>query len=637
MLESSDSEVTTAIEFLSEVFDKGLKGHKEVELRKYLLYRRGLSKIQVDLAFRIYHNRIKNLKVAGNADRQEVTMPKTASDGYNFLLPTNRARGIDVINKFLDMENNYCDVLECLIEEYWKNLGMMADRKQIAISRKELEPIFLRISKLFMFHKKFKVDLKARKDKFGQLFVRHFDAFRDYAEYMKDCNNIIWGMRKHIYDKKLKEALEHLRSTSRRPNDDMMDLILSPIFRIKEYKSFIDDLYSLADKNHETDYQYLGKASRRIGRVVRRVDMHKHGIINKNEMNKVQQFLDTQCNIIIPHRRIVRRGMMIRRTTTLIARNKFYLFFLFNDVLLWTTRKGELQNLVFLQDCEVRPSDSKYNQAKKFEIVATGQRYKYYKHLKLECKDPRQRNEWFDAIKKAIAGVKDVSTKDVKRNNLGEADMVKWVENKSKEPKSQASDLISPKYENSNDQKEGEQSDALVESEEEEEGRPVHRRLQSERNFLVEDFNDTFLPLEEMSATSETEQDLLLETEDNYGHSMSLLFPSTDGTTPKRTSTVSIKRIQEQKTTFSGNIIRNKDASPKEMIIPNNTNVALGVQSFSGTVTQPESVIINDLTKTPYSSIYPGKKKSVIFRQRQSASSDVPESSSYTIRLNTFD
>jgi len=637
MLDTPDSVVTTAVEFLSEVFDKGLKGHKEVELRKYLLYRRGLTKAQVDLAFRIYHNRIKNPKVAGNADRQEVTMPKIESGGYNFLLPTNRARGINVISKFLVMESNYCDVLECLIEEYWKHLGMMADRKQIAIPRKELEPIFLRISKLFIFHKKFWVDLKARKDKFGQLFVRHFDAFRDYVEYMKDCNNMIWRMRAHIYDKKLREALEHLRSICRRPNDEMMDLILSPIFRIKDYKSFIDDLYSLADKNQETDYQYLGKASRRIGRVVRWVDMHKHGIINKNEMNKVQQFLDTQCNIIIPHRRIVRRGMMIRRTTSLIARNKFNLFFLFNDVLLWTTRKGELQNLVFLQDSEVRPSDSKYNQAKKFEVVAKGQSYKYHKHLKLECKDPRQRNEWFDAIKKAIAGVKDVSTKDVKRNKLGEADLVKYIENISEEPKSQATDLLSPKYEKSNDQKEGEQSDTVVESEEEDEGRPVHRRLQSERNFLAQDFNDTFLPLEEMSATSETEQDLLLETEGNYGHSMSLLFPNADGTAPKRTSTFSIKRIQEQKTTSSGNIIRNKDASPKEMKIPNTSNIDLGVKSFCGNVGQPDSIIINNLTENPYSSNYPGKKKNVIYRQRQSAGSDVAASSSYTIRLNTLD
>merc|ERR1719397_1031730 len=297
---------------------------------------------------------------------------------------------------------------------------------------------------------------------------------------------------------------------------------------------------------------------------------------------------------------------MVRRTTTLLAKNKLYLFFLFNDVLLWTTRKGKLQNLVFLQDSEVRPSDSKVNQAKKFEVVAKGQSYKYYKHLKLECKDPRQRNDWFDAIKKAIAEVKDVSTKDGMRNKLGGADLMKWIENISEEPKSQTSDLFSRKYENSNDLKEGEQSDKIVESEDEDAGYPVHRRLQSERNFLAQDFKDTFLPLEDISATSETEQDILLETEGGYGHSMGLLFPNTDGTACKRTGTLPIKRIQEQKTTSSGNIFLNKDASPNELNIPNNFNVALGAKSFSGSVG----------------------------RQRQWTSYDFAVNSSFTIRLN---
>merc|ERR1719419_1211845 len=206
-----------------------------------------------------------------------------------------------------------------------------------------------------------------------------------------------------------------------------MDLILAPIFRIKEYKSFIDDLYNLADKNHETDYQYLGKASRRIGRVVRRVDIHKHGIINKNEMNRVQQFLDTQCNIIIPHRRIVRRGMMIRRTTTLIARNKFYLFFLFNDVLLWTTRKGELQNLVFLRDCEIRSSSSKTNATRKFEVLATGTEYKYQKLLKLECQEVRQRNEWYKVMEKEIALAKKTTGKNSKPSSPMEEDLANYI------------------------------------------------------------------------------------------------------------------------------------------------------------------------------------------------------------------
>merc|ERR1719233_246629 len=124
-----------------------------------------------------------------------------------------------------------------------------------------------------------------------------------------------------------------------------------------------------------------------------------------------------------PHRRIVRRGLMIRRTTTWPARNKHYVFFLFNDVLLWTTRKGDLQNLVFLRDCEVRPSESKYNRARKFEVVAKGQRYKYYKLLKLECKDPQQRDQWYKVMTKQVALSKKIDANTNTRKEYGEEDL----------------------------------------------------------------------------------------------------------------------------------------------------------------------------------------------------------------------
>merc|ERR1719419_2236995 len=100
-----------------------------------------------------------------------------------------------------------------------------------------------------------------------------------------------------------------------------MDLILSPLDRINDYKTFLDTLYEWADKRHESEFVFLGKASRRIGRVAEYIDKWKHIIINRNEMNKVQQFLEKQCIIISTNRRIVRRGLMIRRTTTWPYRN----------------------------------------------------------------------------------------------------------------------------------------------------------------------------------------------------------------------------------------------------------------------------------------------------------------------------
>jgi len=127
-------------------------------------------------------------------------------------------------------------------------------------------------------------------------------------------------------------------------------------------------------------------------------------------MNKVQQFLKKQCNIFVPNRRIVRRGVMRRRTTGWSARNKQYIFFLFNDVLLWTTQNGDLQNVVMLQDCEVMESEAKNSPHRKFKVVSSGQKNKI---LLLECDSERQRNEWFEAIKSTVTMAKSIEPEDV--------------------------------------------------------------------------------------------------------------------------------------------------------------------------------------------------------------------------------
>ena len=215
---SEDTTVATAVEFLRDVFAKGV--HREEELRKYLLNRRHLTIAQIDQAFKIYYSRMGKGK--GLAERPEVTAQKVTSGDYNFLLPINRLRGISLINDFLKTEYKYCNVLECLIEEYYKYLAEMADRQKISISTKELESIFQRVIQLCNFHKKFYSDLKQRKDKFGQLFIGHFNSFSGYAEYTKECNNTIKKMREYIFDKKLRASLDHVRTRCRCPNDDMM-------------------------------------------------------------------------------------------------------------------------------------------------------------------------------------------------------------------------------------------------------------------------------------------------------------------------------------------------------------------------------------------------------------------------------
>jgi len=89
-----------------------------------------------------------------------------------------------------------------------------------------------------------------------------------------------------------------------------------------------------------------------------------------------------------------------------MSRNKHYIFFLFNDVLLWTTRKGELLNVVSLRKCELFESDSKTYPAKKFKVIVNMENNKK-KILLLECEYKRQRDEWYAALEDGITTNKE--------------------------------------------------------------------------------------------------------------------------------------------------------------------------------------------------------------------------------------
>jgi len=411
----SSAKITTAVEFLNDVNEKG---YTTTLLKKYLMEKRGLTASEVEEAFVQKRKRLEALarKKHGTKSKKEraVRNGRSALEGkstapasepfwdLSILIPSKRASGHRLINGFLDHEKIYISILECLQKEYYEQLARFADNRKFQMSRKEIDEIFYRIPEMLKFHKGFFWDLK-RGYNIGRIFVQQFKFFEGYAEYMKDIQRTLNKMRTYIRDNKLAMCLSLLNERSSRENVDMMDLLITPLERIREYKNFLETLLSWTDRTQTTDWEVLGKASRRIGRVASYIEKYKYGISNQNEMNKVQRFLGDQCDILAPERAIVRRGMMMSRCGGWTVRSKKQVFFLFNDMLLWTNKNGSLQNAVHLSTCEAIPSCAKNNPERKFEILFSGKRQKT---IKLECESVKERNEWYTAVGTTISEAK---------------------------------------------------------------------------------------------------------------------------------------------------------------------------------------------------------------------------------------
>lgn len=510
---SRDPKVTTAVEFLNDVWKKG---HKEDELRKYLITR--LTKAQVNEAFRIHHIRLR-----GSAERPEkVSSAVKTSTVPTFLREGKRVVGEKLIKDFLRTEFNYLGVLRCLWDQYYKDLCVLSDNRKIDFRRADLKNIFHRISDLLDFHKVFFQNLSKDNSDIGQLFVHAFNHFKQYVDYMKDCTTMTVMMREHIHDKQLHRYLEQIRARSKRKNDDMVDLLLVPLDRIMDYQQFLDKLFVWAD-HAQSSHTYLGKAARRIGRIANYIGKYKGGISNKNEMNKVQQFLSRQCNILAPKRLIIRRGPMFRRTTGWRARRKHYIFFLFSDLLIWTTRKGELKNVVRLRDCEVMESDSKTNPELKFTIISTGKN-RVRKELLLECSSKKQRDEWFKTVQQEVQSSKRTrSTEEIMTSS--EKDFIKFLE------MNPATIDTTPPPGSSNIVEETKGEDDKFSSNVGEDDIPVpggpNWRYQSSADFPKMEFFEEFSHLDDtVSVSEDLEPYAFMQNYEKYGESMDGLFPN---------------------------------------------------------------------------------------------------------------
>jgi len=405
--------IATAVEFLKSVSAKGYPG---AILKNYLVEKRGLTSEEVDVAYMINNNRKETANVetnegqskkAGSSDRPEkptsLSSRKQVHD-VGFLKRSKQPEGEKLINAFLDSESSYCSILQCLQVEYYDVLATYVNLGRFDMSKTDLDEIFVRIPGLLKFHNNFFLDIK-HGSHIGRMFVRHFKFFAEYAEYMTDCQKAVHKMRKFIKDSRLQAVLQAIAEKSIRPKEEMVDLLLTPLQRMLDYRDFLKKLHSWGDRSMSADYELLGKAARRIGRVAAYIEKYRYGICNQNEMNKVQKFLNKQCDILAPHRSIVRRGMMMKRSSGWASRKKSHVFFLFSDMLLWTSKNGVLQNAIQIRYCQVMPSSSKNNTARKFIVVYQGETRKA---LKFECKYIPERNDWYDALKRTIIAAKEL-------------------------------------------------------------------------------------------------------------------------------------------------------------------------------------------------------------------------------------
>jgi len=329
----------------------------DARLRNYLT-KRGLTKLQINEVFRARRGQ-KNYQNNAEKALRRYSQPvlakskkralkhRGAAPGVpgapianygcvkilSILMPSKQAVGQQLISNFLAREKEYCSILECLKDDYYLTVSEKADQGKFQITRRQVDEIFRPVVELLMLHSNFYSDL------YKESSISRCSFFQVYTKYIRNCKTTVNTMRDYSKDNKLQKCLNQIRQRSRRQKEDMVDLLLKPLDRIIDYKHFFLKLCSIADKAQTAEYEFLLKVSKNVCRAATYIEQYKCAIKNRNEMNKIQKFLGEQCNVFGANRSIIRQGKMYSQSKGWASRNKRYLFFLFTDILLWTTKK----------------------------------------------------------------------------------------------------------------------------------------------------------------------------------------------------------------------------------------------------------------------------------------------------------
>jgi len=392
--EKPDDGVAKAVNILNSFHRQGTG---VTDLQRYLVNTQGLSEAQVAKALTIHEQEMTS-KIKLRSQENDGCVDPIEST-VELLRTEKQEEGKKLLRKFFKGEFFYCTILECLQKEYYEDLSLIAGGNEFNMTSMEVEQIFRCIPTLYKFHKLFYNDL-FKGSNIGWMFVRHCNFLNMYIQYLEDCTFTVNKMREYILDDSLQKVLSNIRKSSKRRKDDMVDLLLVPLDRIVDYKNLLNKLLKWADKAHEINFEFLGHAVKNIKDIANVIKSNKWGISNKNEMNKAQLFFGKQIDVLLPYRVILRRGMMAYKSG-FTSRKKMYMFFLFNDALVWTMKKTEAPKILKLWSCSVVK-----NSSRKIKLETKGQ----FKVLNLECSSEGERDAWYETVKIAIVKAKENDT-----------------------------------------------------------------------------------------------------------------------------------------------------------------------------------------------------------------------------------
>jgi len=307
-------------------------------------------------------------------------------------------------------EEFYVQSLNLCITRYVQ--PMNKDAKKVGLQTKlDLSSkMFSSLLVIARFHNVLLPELKATAaepnigpDFFGTALVQVFEKFLDflklYSTFINNYPKTIALLNSLRDNRKFQKFLEQTRSSDP-SGQTLVSYLIMPVQRIPRYVLLFSELIKHTPTS-DASYNPARAVLAKLEAIAHMINENKRRFENISKLADIQSLLNTTSFVVAtPHRRIIKQGSL-----TLVARDRPYRLFLFNDIVLRTSLAYNLKEHVKIVNMKVGNdvTSEPDKRALRFRILVVANNYGNVQDLwLLEAANNAERMEWYKAFEDAI-------------------------------------------------------------------------------------------------------------------------------------------------------------------------------------------------------------------------------------------
>eukprot|EP00808_Paulinella_micropora_P029750 g8634.t1 len=323
------------------------------------------------------------------------------------------ALGHKVAQELLETEETYVRCLATLCElfvvplqtQFGEGIGLSPEQIGKLVSNLETLHKFHEalIKTLHKFHEALIKDLREKSAHPAAVLLQYGDFFKLYISYLNNYTETLDVINALRVKKKFQDFLANLRlKLLKLPGSlDLMSYMIMPVQRVPRYLLLLKELKERTDPA-TAEFAEIQEALAKVRVATAMINEGKRQMESMSRLLEVQSRisdLPEDLSLMAPSRRLLREGpIQEHRTAGVLGSIKPHarIFFLFNDIVLWTNEKFKFKGYLQLAPLSVEEQMA--------QMILL---YNTQTSVSLRAKDDEEQRSWVVDLRQAIESAKD--------------------------------------------------------------------------------------------------------------------------------------------------------------------------------------------------------------------------------------